>query len=86
MLEMLKEEDVYSLTRVLPTVGYLIFLLVSVYMVLTGKTWEHYTEFTTATGSAVMVQLGNKYINSKYNTPQGGLGKGLGHGAERTGE
>lgn len=78
MMDMLKEDGVYSLTRVLPTVGYLVFLLVSVYMVLTGKTWEHYTEFTTATGSAAMVQLGNKFINSKYNTPDGKAGKAHG--------
>ena len=86
MLQMLKEENVYSLTRVLPTIGYITFLLISIYMVLTGKTWEHYTEFTTATGSAVMVQLGNKYINSRYNTPQGTAGKGLANGTSRISE
>lgn len=83
-MDMLKEDGVYSLTRVLPTIGYIVFLLVSIYMVLTGKTWEHYTEFTTATGSAVMVQLGNKYINSRYNTPDGKAGKL--HESARTGE
>ena len=75
MNNMLKEDGVYSLTRVLPTIGYLAFLAVSAYLVLTGRTWEHYETFTAATGSAVMVQLGNKFINSKYNTPQGEAGK-----------
>lgn len=85
-MDILKEDGVYSLTRVLLAMGYMVFLFVSVYMILTGKTWEHYTEFTTATGSAAMVQLGNKFINSKYNTPQGAAGKGLSHGTGRTGE
>lgn len=82
VLEMLKEDGVYSLTRVLPAAGYLCFLVVSVAMILTDRTWPHYGEFCAATGSAVMVQLGNKYINSRYNTPPGAAGKAV-EGARR---
>lgn len=76
MLEMLKEDGVFSLTRVLPTIGYLAFIVTSVYMIVTGKTWEHYTEWAAGTGGSVLVQLANKFINSKYNNPSGGGGKG----------
>ena len=79
---MLKEDGMYSLTRVLPTIGYITFLALSIYLVVTGRTWEHYAEFTTATGSAVMVQLGNKFINSKYNTPRGEVGKAIKEGGK----
>ena len=40
-----------------------------------GKTWGNYGEFALACGGSILVQLGNKYINSKYNTPIGELGK-----------
>ncbi len=75
MLEMLKEGGVYSLTRVLPTLGYITFLVVSCYLAYYGKTWGHYAEFTAATGGAIIIQLGNKFINSKYNTAPWETGK-----------
>ncbi len=78
MREMLKESGVYSLTRVLPTLGYVVFLLVSVGLAASGTSWTNYGEFAMATGGAVIVQLGNKWINSKYNTPAGSAGKVIG--------
>lgn len=75
MTEMLKEDGVYSLTRVLPAIGYATFILVSITLAFTGKTWSNYGEFAAATGGAIIIQLGNKWINSKYNTPLGSLGK-----------
>lgn len=72
---MLKEGGVFSLTRVLPTLGYFVFLVVSVMLAVTGRHWANYGEFALATGGAVIVQLGNKYINSRYNTPNGDIGK-----------
>lgn len=83
VLEMLKEDGVFSLTRVLPAAGYLCFLVVSILMIATDRTWPHYGEFCAATGSAVMVQLGNKYINSRYNTPQGAAGKAVADAGRR---
>ena len=76
--EMLKEDGVYSLTRVLPTLGYITFLIVSIVLAVTGKHWANYGEFAMATGGAVIVQLGNKWINSRYNTPAGAPGKMVG--------
>lgn len=75
LLSSLKEGEVYSLTRILLMLGYVTFLLVSVILALTGKVWGNYGEFAIACGGATLVQLGNKYINSKYNTPIGELGK-----------
>ena len=75
MKEMLMENGVLSLTRVLPTIGYIAFILVSLVLAFTGKNWGNYGEFAMATGGAVIVQLGNKWINSKYNTPVGEAGK-----------
>lgn len=77
LLEMLKEEGVYSLTRVLTSLGYLAFIVLSTYLAFIGKSWDNYGQFATATGGAVLVQLGNKFINSKYNTPQGSAGKNI---------
>ena len=73
--EMLKEDGVYSLTRVLPTIGYLVFIAVSIGLAVSGKSWSNYGEFAMATGGAIIVQLGNKWINSKYNTTPGEAGK-----------
>lgn len=75
LLETLNEGGVLSLTRLLPVLGYITFLLVSIYLAMTGKTWGNYGEFSLATGGAILVQLGNKFINSKYNTPAGEIGK-----------
>lgn len=73
--EMLKEGGVYSLTRFLISMGYAVFLVVSILLAVTGRSWANYGEFAMATGGAVVVQLGNKWINSKYNTPHGDVGK-----------
>ena len=74
-LEVFKEGGILSLTRILITLGYITFLVLSCVLALTGHFWGNYAEFAFATGGAVLVQLGNKYINSRYNTPEGCLGK-----------
>ena len=78
MLNMLKEGGEYSLTRCLTVIGYFSFLVLSFYLALTGKTWGNYDGFATAAGGAFLSQIANKFINSKYNTVQGELGKKLG--------
>lgn len=75
MLEMLKENNQLSLTRVLPTIGYITFIVVSLFLAFTGTEWMNYGEFALATGGVVVVQLGNKWVNSKYNTEPGEAGK-----------
>lgn len=75
LLEILKEDGVYSLTRILSFVGYLVFIIVSLYLAFTGKVWGNYGEFAFATGGSAVAQIANKFINSKYNTPPGKPGK-----------
>lgn len=77
LLEIFKESGVYSLTRVLTAFGYLVFIVLSIYLAYTGKSWDNYSQFAAATGGTILVQLGNKFINSKYNTPQGSAGKNI---------
>lgn len=75
LFEVLREGEFISLTRLLTTLGYIVFLGLSLYLAVTEKTWGNYGEFAFATGGAILVQLGNKYVNSKYNTPPGEVGK-----------
>lgn len=78
MTEILKEGGVYSLPRILSFVAFAVFVLVSLAMIVTGKTWSHYDTFAYITGGVPMgAVIGNKYVNSKYNTPMGALGKQL---------
>lgn len=81
-LEIFNEGGIPSLTRALIALGYVTFLIVSCILAFTGHTWGNYSEFALATGGAVLAQLGNKYINSRYNTPQGCLGKEVKHNVQ----
>ena len=75
-LEMLKEYDQVSLTRLLSIFLVLFYVGVTLYLVLTGRTWGNYDTFTVFTiGLGTGNQLVNKYINSKYNTICGQPGK-----------
>lgn len=73
--ELVTESGYPSLTRILVVLGYVTFIAVSLYLAFTGKTWGNYGEFALATGGAIIVQICNKFVNSKYNTPQGEIGK-----------
>lgn len=85
-LEMFKEAGIYSINRVIPgsLIGILtvLFIAVTVYLVITGKSWSGYGELTTAylTGLGICATwlTGNKITNSKYNTTPGAPGKPLG--------
>ena len=76
MFDFLKEKGEYSLTRILAVVGFLSFLVGSVYLIYKGQTWGNYETFATMTGGGgAVTQIANKLINSKYNTAQGEAGK-----------
>ena len=77
LLEMLKESNTFSLTRFISVVSWIVWLIVTVYLVLTNHSWANYGEFTAAAGTAAFGQLVNKFINSKYNTKQGEPGKNI---------
>lgn len=77
-MEILKENGIYSLTRILAVINYLLFVVGTLYLIYTGKTWGNYEVFCVMTaGGGAVTQLSNKWINSKYNTPQGEVGKNL---------
>lgn len=77
--DLLKEQDVYSLTRILAVIGFTAFLLGSFYLIYKNQVWGNYETFATMTGGgSAVTQIANKLINSKYNTPQGEAGKPLG--------
>lgn len=63
----------WSYTRVITAVLIVAFLIVSFYLVATKQTWGNYDSFSTfCGGGGVASQLANKFINSKYNKPDGG--------------
>ena len=78
MLEIFKENGVYSLTRVIVALNYVLFIVGTAYLIITGQTWGNYDTFcvVTATGGSA-TQLVNKFINSKYNTEIGKPLKGM---------
>ena len=46
----------------------LLFALVTLYLVFSGNSWEHYDTFAgIAGGGGLLGQVGNKFINSKWN-------------------
>ena len=72
--EMLKEGGVYSLTRLLSVIGFIVFVFGSAYLIYKGM-----TTFATMTGGgSAATQIANKLINSKYNTASGEVGKQIG--------
>ena len=72
----LTENGEYSLTRIASVVLMLAFLIASFYLIIKGQTWGNYDSFATICGGGgIAGQTVNKFINSKYNTLQGALGK-----------
>lgn len=69
------ENRALSLSKLAACWGYLVYTISSIYLMITGQTWSHYTEFSTyMAGTSTLILTGNKFINSKYNTVQGGFG------------
>lgn len=69
------ENGSLSLAKMTACWGYFVYTWTSIYLMVTGQTWGHYTEFSTyMAGTSTLILTGNKFINSKYNTVQGGFG------------
>lgn len=77
-MEILKEGGVYSLPRVLCFEVTQIWLITTIASMVLEKHFYCYGEFTAATVACIGYLIGNKFINSKYNTPLGGIGKPMG--------
>ena len=70
--DMFYENDSLSLTRVIAFGGFASFTIGSLYLIITNTTWPDYAVFASYTGGiGAGLQLGNKFINSKYNTLPG---------------
>ena len=66
------ENDSLSLTRVIAFGGFATFTVGSLYLMITHTTWPDYAVFASYTGGiGSALQLGNKFINSKYNSLPG---------------
>lgn len=67
------ENGELSYTRLISAIFVLAFLGVSFYLVLAHQYWQNYDTFASLTGGGGgAMQLVNKFINSKYNSVQGG--------------
>lgn len=67
------ENGELSYTRLISAIFVIAFLAVSAYLVLTHTYWQNYDTFASLTGGGGgATQLVNKFINSKYNSVQGG--------------
>lgn len=69
---LLTENDRASLTRFIAITAWMAFLIVSGYLVVTGKEWAQYETFATFTaGGGAITQVCNKFLNKKYNLDKG---------------
>ncbi len=69
---MLYENNKLSLTNFIIFVSFASFILVSLYLLVMQIRFEYYSEFSTMTaGGGMVTKLGNKFINSNFNSPRG---------------
>lgn len=67
------EDGSLSLTRFIAFGGYLLFAIGSIYLLVHNINWSGYSTFAGYTGGGgAALQFGNKFINSKYNSVDGG--------------
>lgn len=72
--DILVENGEVSLTRVLTIAYFVAFVAITVYLVVNNLTWGGYDTFAAIAGGGGAASLvGNKFINSKYNSVQGGF-------------
>lgn len=65
----LYENNNLSLTRVIALLSFILFAIVSLYLVVKGQSWGNYDTFAMiAGGGGAVTQVANKYVNGKYNT------------------
>lgn len=77
-MEILKENGTYSLPRVLCFEVVQVWLIATIVSMVLDKHFWCYGEFTASAVACIGYLVGNKFINSKYNTPLGEAGKPLG--------
>ena len=64
--DILKREDDYlSLGRICAVISFLMWMLVTVYLVVFNKSWMHYDTLTIAAVCNLLVQVANKAVECK---------------------
>lgn len=66
LINMLKKDDnTISIGRLCAVLAMLLFIIVSLYLAFAGKVWGNYDTFSWCCLAYVVVQLGNKAIETK---------------------
>lgn len=60
-----KDENAYSVGRVCAIVSFLVWCGVSIWLAAFAKTWGNYESFTLGMVALLLVQLGNKAIETR---------------------
>lgn len=73
LIELFYENNKLSMTLLLAFMGYFIFSIGSLYLLFNNIDWAGYVVFASYTGGGgAVLQFGNKFINSRYNSIAGG--------------
>lgn len=66
LLNMLKkDENAYSVGRICAVVGFIVWVLVTLWLAFFARTWGNYESCTLGMIALLLVQLGNKAIETK---------------------
>lgn len=66
LLNMLKkDENAYSVGRICAVVGFVVWVLVTLWLAFFAKTWSCYESCTLGMVTLLLVQLGNKAIETR---------------------
>lgn len=66
LLNMLKKDDnAYSVGRICAVIGFIVWVLVTLWLAFFAKTWGNYESCTFGMVALLLVQLGNKAIETR---------------------
>ncbi|MBS1360725.1 MAG: hypothetical protein HPZ77_01175 [Acidaminococcaceae bacterium] len=66
LINMLKKDDnAYSVGRICAVVGFAVWVLVTLWLAFFAKTWGNYESCTLGMVALLLVQLGNKAIETR---------------------
>lgn len=60
-----KDEETISIGRICAVLAMVLFIVVSLFLAFSGKTWGNYDTFAWVCLAFVLVQLGNKAIETR---------------------
>lgn len=60
-----KDNGAASMGKCCSVFGFILWVLITIFLVLMNRSWQHYDTLTIATFSFLLVQLCNKVIDSK---------------------